>query len=259
MIPAIIAAAVAAKMAGDYAGGQKAKDAINRGEAGYASKAQQGINTLEQGKQGATAAYNPYTTAGQYGVGGYTDATKNYLANVGTGPDASQYQSSPGQVSQYLDPSAAYTSDQASKATQASAMAKGGMGGGLAKALSNNANKMAMTNYNNAYQQMLGTNQQNYGLANQSFQNLFNTQNQNMANYGNLANMGLQATNANQNLLGQYNTGIGNIYGNWGTNIQSNANNKAGVGNAQATGMGNSFLSGISSMYGAGAGQGGTK
>jgi len=250
MIPALIAAA-AAKTAGGLIGGIGQYNDTQKGIDAYRNLSNQGINTLEQGKQGANAAYNPYTTAGQYGVGGYTDATKNYLANVGTGPDARQYQSSPGQVSQYLDPSAAYTSDQASKATQASAMAKGGMGGGLAKALSNNANKMAMTNYNNAYQQMLGTNQQNYGLANQSFQNLFNTQNQNMANYGNLANMGLQATNANQNLLGQYNSAINTNYQNQGDASQSGWNAKGQIFNSTSKGLGDNLAGGITSIWGA--------
>ncbi len=252
MIPALIAAGVvAAKMGGEYMSGQKQKAAINRGEAAYGQKAQQGINTLQQGKTDATAAYNPYTSVGAQGAAGYGNAIGSYLGNVGTGPNASQYQSGTGQVSDYLNPSAAYTSDQANKATQASALAKGGMGGGLAKALSNNANQMAMTNYNNAYNQMLNTNQQNYGLANQSYQNNFNAQNQNVANYGNLANLGLTSTTANQNLLGQYNAGINTDYMNWGNTLQSNANNKAGVGGAQASGLGNSLGSGIASIYGA--------
>lgn len=252
MIPALIAAGVvASKLAGDYIGGEKQKNAINRGEAAYNTKAQQGINTLQQGKTDANAAYSPYTAVGATGAGGFSNATQNYLSNVGTGPDASKYQSGTGQVSDYLNPSAAYTSDQASKATQASALAKGGMGGGLAKALSNNANQMAMTNYNNAYNQMLNTNQQNYGLANQSWQNNFNAQNQNVANYSNLTNLGLNATNSNQNLLGQYNSGINQDYMTWGNTLQNNANNKAGVGGAQATSMGNGIGSGIASIYGA--------
>lgn len=250
MIPAIIAAAVAAKMAGEYAGGQNAKGYINRGEAAYGQKAQQGIDTLQQGKIEANDAYSPYTSVGATGAGGFSNATQNYLSNVGYGPDASQYQSGTGQVFDYLNPSAAYTMDQANKATQASALAKGGMGGGLAKALSNNANQIAMTNYNNAYQQMLNTNQQNYELANQSFQNRFNVNNQNVANYQNLANLGLNATTSNQNLQGQYNSGIGNIYTDWGKTIQDNANTKAGVGKSQSLGMGNSLASGIMSYAG---------
>lgn len=253
MIPALIAAGVvASKFAGEYMSGQKQKTAINRGEAAYGGKAQQGIDTLQQGKADANAAYSPYTSVGATGAGGFSNATQNYLGNVGTGPDASQYQSGTGQVSDYLNPSAAYTSDQASKATQASALAKGGMGGGLAKALSNNANQMAMTNYNNAYNQMLNTNQQNYGLANQSFQNKFNVNNQNVANYSNLANLGLDATTSNQGLLGQYNSGINQDYMNWGNTLQSNANNKAGVGGSQASNLGNTLGSGIASIYGAG-------
>lgn len=245
---AIIAAAAAAKMAGDYAGGQKAKGAINRGEAAYTSQAGQGISTLQQGKADASAAYDPYTSAGTRGIGGYESSIVG--RQMATQPTASNF--SPQGASAFIDPSAAYTSDQATKALEAAAIAKGGMGGGLAKALSNNANKMAMTNYNTAYNQMLDTGRSNFAQGQQLYTNKTDYDQSQIANYGNLANLGLGATNANQNLLGQYNMGINKDYMDMGAMYQSNANNKAGVGNAQASGMGNSLLSGISTMYGAG-------
>ena len=251
MVPAIIAAAVAAKMAGEYMGGQSAKDAINRGEKAYGQKQQMGIDTLNTGKSDNNAAYSPYTQVGSQGAAGFGSAVQNYLSNVGTGPQASQYQTTAGGTQAYLDPSAAYSTDQANKATQASALAKGGMGGGLAKALSNNANKMAMTNWNNAFNQQAQANQQNFVQANQQWQNNFNAQNQNVANYSNLANLGLNATTSNQGNQLAYNQGIGTMYGNWASQLQQNANNKAGVGNAQSVGLGNSLGSGILSMYGA--------
>ncbi len=251
MVPAIIAAGVAAKMYGDYAGGQNMKGYINRGEAAYGQKQQMGIDTLNAGKTQNTQAYSPYTTVGSQGAAGFGNAAQNYLSNVGTGPQATDFRTTAGGTQDYLDPSAAYTSDQANKATQASALAKGGMGGGLAKALSNNANKMAMTNWNNAFQQQALANQQNFGQSNQQWQNNFNAQNQNVANYSNLANLGLNATTSNQGNQLAYNQGLGGMYGNWASQLQTNANNKAGVSGAQASGLGNSLSSGIASIYGA--------
>ena len=127
---------------------------------------------------------------------------------------------------------------------------KGGVGGGLARALSNNANKMAMTNYNNAFQQQMGANQQNFGLANQQFQNNFNAQNQNMQNYQNLANMGMQATQGNQANQLAYNQGISNNYINQAAAQQSGWNAKGQIFNNTANATANNVTGGIGSIFG---------
>ena len=56
-----------------------------------------------------------YTSVGATGAGGFSNATQNYLSNVGYGIRQNQYQSGTGQVSDYLNPSMAYTMDQANK------------------------------------------------------------------------------------------------------------------------------------------------
>jgi hypothetical protein len=254
-IPAILAAAALAKTAGSLAGGIGQYNDTQRGMNAYKNLANQGVNTMQQGKQESNAAFDPYTQAGQTGVAGATNAAGSYLQNTMAGqPNLADTKTTAQGTQAYLDPSANYSTDQANRAMQASALAKGGVGGGLARALSNNASKMAMTNWNNAASQQLAANQQNYGQANQNWQNNFQAQNQNMANYQNLANMGLSATGTNQGLQQQYNSGINQNYLSQAGAMQGGWNTKGQIFNNTATAFGNNIGGGISSVGGAAAG-----
>lgn len=60
-----------------------------------------------------------------------------------------------GEVSDYLDPSMAYQQEQARRALEQSAVARGGLlSGGTAQALQNQAQQFAMQDYGNAWQRM---------------------------------------------------------------------------------------------------------
>lgn len=246
----VLAAIAAAKTAGGLIGGIGQYNDTQRGMNAYKNLANQGVSTMQGGKKASDAAYSPYTQAGQTGVQGQTAATQNYLNAVGTGPQANQYKTTAQGTQAYLDPSANYSTDQANRAMQASALAKGGVGGGLGRALSNNANKMAMTNYNNAFQQQLGANQQNFGQANQQFQNNMAAQNQNIANYTNLTNTGLQATQGNQQNQLAYNQGINQNYLNQADAMQSGWNAKGQIFNNTAYATADNIIGGIGSIFG---------
>lgn len=243
---AALAAAAAAKTLGGAFGGLGNYNDINKGMEAYDNRANQGISTLEQGKAGADTAFNPYTSVGAQGAAGFGSSIAN--RQMATQPTASNF-SAQG-VGAFLDPSAAYTSDQAAKATQASAIAKGGMGGGLAKALSNNANQMAMTNYNNAFGQMMDAGNANFAQGQQLYTNKTNFDQSQIDNYGNLAGLGLNATQANQNLQGQYNMGINKNFMDMADQRASGWNAKGKVFNDTLTGLGNNLVGGISSLFG---------
>lgn len=241
---------------GNYEGMMGAKNYLNKGQNAYNQYTQQGINQLQSGANTANTAYDPYSTAGTSAIGTLQDKLANQSS---TNPTLSNTSSSG--VSAYLNPSSDYTTAQSNKAMESSAIASGGEGGGLAKALSNNASKLAMTNYNNAYQQMLDTNNQNFVQQ----QQLFNNNQQNISNYQNLANTGLTATNANQQLQQQYNSGINQDYENMGTtgyntnaskalNYNSGVNNMFGNLGQSASNSGSALDSyfggsGISSLF----------
>lgn len=249
MIPAILGASLATKLAGSFLGGNAQNKSTQQGMDAYKDYMNQGISTLNQGKSSSNAAFQPYTNAGTQGLQGYQTSIQNRQQAVQPSLSNSNPQTA---ISSYLDPSAAYTSDQAMKATQASAIAKGGMGGGLAKALSNNANKMAMTNYNNAYQQMLDTGNQNFGQQNTIYGNKTAYDQSQIGNYGNLANIGLQATGTNQGLQYQYNNGINQNYGDIAASQQSGYNQKGKTSGDMWNNIGSSLSSGITSLFGGG-------
>lgn len=204
-------------------GGIGQSRAYNRGLAQYKNFANQGIDQLKSGMQTATQAYDPYAQSGQAGLTGELAAVQGrQQAQL---PQLQQTTAESARA--WMDPSANYMQDQARKAAQASGLATGATGGGMQKAIADNAAKMGLTAWNNAAAQNLAANQANFGQQQQNYQNTTDYQQQQIGNYGNIANRGLQSQNALQGLLGNYNTGINQNYLNMG---------QAALGTAQSQG-----------------------
>lgn len=247
--PAVLAAMAAAKALGSGIGAYGAYQDVQRGATAFNNLAGAGRSTLEAGKTGSDTAYSPYTEAGKTGVTGLTGAIGSYKNEALSGMPTQQTTTAQG-TKAWLDPSANYSMDQSNRAIQASALAKGGVGGGLAKALSNNASKMAMTNWNNAYQQQLNANAQNFGQANQNFQNQKSVLDSNVANYQGLTNTGLQATSGNQTNQLAYNKDINENYLKNAANAQEVWNTKAGIFDKGINRTIGSAIPGLSSIFG---------
>jgi hypothetical protein len=245
MIP-VLAAAAASKIAGPLVGGMGQYADVGKGMEAYNNYANQGTSTLNAGKEGANAAFNPYTSAGATANGSQLSAIQN--RQQATNPALTN--TSPSGVADYLNPSAAYSQNQAMKQAQAAGVAGGAMGGGMLKALSNNANQMAQTNYNNAYSQMLGTNDQNFNQQQQQYTNNNNFQQQQIGNYGDVANRGLSATSSNQGLNLQYNQGMNNNYMDQAANEQSGWNKKGEIFNKTSSDFGKNLGGGMLSVFG---------
>lgn len=241
---------------GNYIGMSEANDSLNTANKDYQNLSNKGIDVLKQGGQAANTAYSPYTSAGETGIGGFTSGIVNrQQAQTPTETDNSAQNA----ISNYLNPSAAYTTDQSNKQMEANAIASGGTGGGLAKALAANTANLAMTNYNNAYNQMLQGNNQTFNQQQQNYQNNNDYQQQQIQNYGNLANMGLSANNANQQLQQGYNTGINTDYQGqaetaWNTNAAKAKNFNSGINNTfgNIANSQSSAGSALDSLYGMG-------
>lgn len=214
---------------------------LTEGAQKFRENALKGIDTLNQGKASTNTAFQPYTTAGQTGIAGQTSTiqgrqqakTADYNPVTAAG------------AQEYLDPSAKYQIDQANRATQASALAKGGMGGGLAKALSDNSAKMAQTYWTQAQANQLAAKNQNFNQQDINYQRNNQYQQDQINNYGDLAKQGLTATGNNQTLQGQYNTGISDAYGAIGNSAQSAENAKAGLFASASNAIGNNLAKGI--------------
>lgn len=246
MLP-VAAIGLGANLLGGLFGGMSQNDATQKGMTDFRNYTNQGTNVLEAGKSGVGDAFNPYTAAGATGAAGFANSIQNRTqANQ---PTLSQSNPQTA-LTQYLDPSAAYTSNEALKATQASALAKGGMGGGLAKALGNQAQDYAMKNYNNAYQQMLDTGNQAFGQENTIYGNKTAFDQAQIGNYGNLAQLGLGATGTSQQLLGNYNKDINQNYSDIANAMMSGQNQKGKTTSDMFTGLGSNLASGITSIFG---------
>jgi len=240
-------AAAAAKVAGPLIGGYGNSQDISTGMAGYQNDVNAGTSVLNQGKADANAAYSPYTSAGATGASGMEAAIQGRTQ----APNAAVTDNSASNaIANYLNPSAAYSIDQSNKAMASQGIASGAAGGVMAKALSNNANQMAMTNYNDAYGQMLAGNNSTYNQQNTNANNTNAYNQQQIGNFGSLAGMGLNATTANQTAQGQYNTGINENWNNIATNEQSSWNALGKNFNDTSVATGNNISGGISSIWG---------
>lgn len=217
-----------AALLGNLIGGNSAEAAAEKARKEYALQAQKGIDTLNTGREQNTANQTPFIQAGQYGATGVVNAIKNRVQ----ADQPTLTNTSPANVSDYLNPSAAYTTRLSNDAIQSKALASGAAGGGMLKALSDNANKMAMTNYNDAYNQMLNTNNQNFGQQQQTYTNKTGYDQSQIGNLQGLMNTGeiAAANTGNTNL--QYNNNLNQAYENLG---QSNAGAAMSKGNIAAT------------------------
>lgn len=228
---------------GDAVGAHLALGELNDAKGNYDNAMGQGINAQQQGLDQANAAYQPYTGAASQGISSLGSAINGRQM-------AAQPQSSSYNVNDYMNPSAAYSTSQANTATQSSSLAHGGLGGGLAKALSNNANKMGMTNYNNAYQQMIDTNSQKFNQGQQQYVNKTDFDQSQIGNRQNYATLALQGLSQGQQLGHGYRDTISSMYGKKADTAMSIGENKASLANTATQSATNSIGAGGGSFLG---------
>ena len=217
-----------ASLLGNYFAGESADQAAEQAKQQYAEQAQHGINTLQHGLEQNTQNFQPFVQAGQAGATG----TLNSIQNRVQADQPTLSNTSPADIEKYLNPSAAYSTRSSNDAIRASALASGAAGGGMLKALSDNANKMAMTNYNNAYQQMLDTNNQNFVQGQQIYSNKTNYDQSQIGNYQNLMNTGAGAAGTEGNINLGYGNSLNQAYENLGN---SNAGGTMTQGNVRSS------------------------
>lgn len=200
----------------------------------------QGANYITDANNTQRQDYQPYMQAGQEAIGNYAG-----LLAQGSGaqdPTASQAFS----YDAWTDPSTQYRIDQANQGINASALAKGSVGGGLAKALASNSQNMASAEYANAYDRYLKQNNQDFGQQQQLWNNATQTWQNQLAGQGNLMSTGLQATTGTANAAGNYaNMYNQNRMGLGSLGMDTAANQAGAIAGGLKSGM-----SGISSLMG---------
>jgi len=224
--------------AGGLVGGLLANSMMGDAAAAANKQYSQGRNYLTDSNNQQRADFQPYMQAGTNALGQY----QNTLA-AGSGA-VNPTQSQDFNFDTFKSPAAQYRIDQANAGINASALAKGNVGGGLAKALASNSQNMASEEYANAFNQYLQKNQQDFGQQ----QQLWNNANQNwqtqLGGYQNLMGQGLNATSTTGSLANNY----ANAYNN---NLMNQAQMNYGAAADRAgalTGGLNAFTSGISTL-----------
>lgn len=184
--------------------------------------------------------FMPFMQAGQQAIGQYQN-----LLGAGSGA-VNPTQTGAFNFDAFKDPSAQYRMDQSNAAINASALAKGNVGGGLGKALMANSQNMASEEFNNAFNRFLSKGNQDFGQQ----QQLWNNANQNwqtqLGGFQNLMGQGLNAAGT----TGGFATNLANAYN---TNLMNNAGfnyNAAGDRAGALAGGLDSAVSGITGLFG---------
>jgi len=209
-------------------GGLVAGNAASSAGSQQAAAEQAALDFTKKQYGEAQTNLNPYIQAGQGAEGKYSALVNGMSQPTFQDPTKSF------QFSTYSDPNAQYDQQQSAQAINASALGRGAVGGGEAKALQTNASNLGNTAYQGAYGRYLANSQMLYNQAGQNYQRNFDWQNNQIGQTAGLANQGQSAASTlagiGQGAAGQ----VGNIEGNLGS---AQAGGTMGQGNALANGI----------------------
>ena len=221
-------------------GGMIGSQGSNEAAAAQAKALQDAID-YQKGVYGDTKAnLTPWVNQGQSALGS--------LASLvgGMRQPGFSYQQQPFSFDPNTDKGAQYAMDQATQAINASSLAKGGMGGGVAKAINADRTNNALMNYNNKFNQWMGESGMRYGQAEGQYNRDVDWQRGMAGLYGGMASSGQQAA---QGLGSLANVGAGalaNTYGSLGS-----AQGGGALGSANAWGGSlNQIGTGLSKLIG---------
>lgn len=220
-------------------GARKAKEAINDGSG-------KAINALEQGQTGL-AGFNPYIQPGTDAAGRLNQGGFN--ATQPTQPTLSNFNAD--SADPWLKKVSDYTMRKANEATQASAIAKGGMGGGLAKALANQSQDFANQYWKDANQAALEANNLNFNQGQTRYKNDVDWQGQMFNQDLDTSKLGLGALSGQQGLTQGYAKDKADVFYNTGADV---AGIESGLAKSAASGFGALGDAGMDVMTGIGAG-----
>lgn len=229
---------------GNLAGGIIGSNSAKRAAREQARAMQEAVNFQKGVYADAQGNLNPYIDSGKQNLTTYQNKLDNQVQpTLG-------YTQEDFNFNKFSDPGAQFQAQQAAQAQQASALAKGTMGGGFAKALQTNQNNLANTAYSSAYDRWLKNSQLRYGQASDQYTRDSTFQNQNLDRYGNLATQGLQAGQALMGGGQNAASNLANLYSGIGS---ANAAGALGSGNAwqsALTGGMESMASGLGKLFG---------
>jgi len=205
MIPAAVAvpfgSALLEGVAGAFGGRSQSRAAQRAANAQI--QAQREALELQKQMFGETKEmYRPYQEAGQRGATGYEDRITNF-----TNPELQYVQKDFNQTN-WKDPGYDYRLNEAQRLIDAQTSSKGmTLGSGALKAMQTRGQDMASQEYQNAFDRWQKDSALRYGQASDQWNRDYNFQNQDVANWANLMNTGMQATQGVATAAGNYVTG----------------------------------------------------
>jgi hypothetical protein len=215
-------------------GGMIGGSAASRAAAQQRAAIQQGIDFSQGMYDKSAASFQPYQQAGTQALGQYQGMLE------GQQQPEFGYQQQEFQFDRWKDPSVANAIQEANKALEASAMAKGGMGGGLAKALQENTANIANKGYTSAFDRWKQNSEMMSKQAEDKYKRNYEYQSDRLKNYGGLAQSGMDASKTMAELGSGLAQSVSGMYGDMGN------------ASAQGTiGQSNSALGALSGLSGA--------
>lgn len=249
MIPAAVAVPGAATLVeglASFAGGRTQSRAAQRAADAQIAAQQRAMDFQEKMYGETKENFQPYLNAGQRGIAGYEEAVGNFQ-----NPTLA-YQQKDFNLANWKDPGYDFRLSEAQKAIDASTAAKGmTLGSGALKSMQTRGQDMASQEYQNAYNRHLQDSALRYGQASDQWKRDYDSQNQNVANWGNLAKFGSDAASSIGSFGAGYAGNIGNLMAAQG---EAAGNAKLAEGGANAAGwsnLGKGLSSGITNwkMY----------
>lgn len=206
MIPAAIgipAGAALLEGVGNLMGNRSQSRAAQRAADAQIAAQQEALAFQKQMYGDLRESYQPYQAAGQRGVTGYEDRITNFnQPTLG-------YQQRDFNLTNWKDPGYDYRLAEAQKLIDASTASKGmTLGSGALKSLQTRGQDMASQEYQNAYDRYLKDSAMRYGQASDQYKRDYDFQNQDVLNWQNLMNTGMNANQAMTGMAGNMVTGM---------------------------------------------------
>lgn len=184
-IPLLLGGQLVSNLAGGWMASQAAKKAA-RQQADAANRAMD----IQQGMYEDTKSnLSPYIGTGTDALGKYYDKVQGYQAPT------LDYTQEDFAFNKFEDPGAKFQAEQAAKAMEASAIAKGATGGGFARALQTNQNNLANTAYTSAYDRWLKNSALRYGQASDKYNREYTADQAMLDRFKGITDQGLSASN----------------------------------------------------------------
>lgn len=208
------------------------KDASDRASQRMADAQRAALDYSKQVYGESKDRFDPYLRAGASGLGRLEGLVAGMQAPEWT------YQQPEFQFDKFKDPGAQFLIDQAMKAINSSALAKGGLGGGAVNAINSTAANLGNQAFQGAFGRYMDTSKMKYGQAADQYARQREFQNAQIGANQGLAQAGQNAATT----LG----GFGQAQGQYGGNMLS------GIGQSQAQGImsgTNALLQGIGGAW----------